>query len=132
MTQIVSSATATSVLLTHVETAMTILREERQALMRGAYDRIGSITDRKTEILTLLEPAIRTVPKTQEAVSALAKLIADSRRNELILRAAREGLAQARRRIAAIARAKRGVVAYQEDGSMISCKPARADTDKSA
>ena len=119
-------------LLSHIETAGEILREERLALLAGAYDRIAAISARKTDILALLEDAIRHVPRTGEAVAALRRLIADSRRNEAILAAARDGLAQARRRIATIARARQGVVAYQEDGSMIACRPGRADTDKSA
>ena len=119
-------------LLSHVETAMGLLREERDALMRGAYDRIAAIAERKAEVLALLEAAIRAAPRTARAISALNRLIVQSRRNEMILAAAREGLTQAHRRIAGIARARGGVVAYLEDGSLVSCRPDRRDTDKSA
>ena len=111
---------------------MNLLLEERTAILRGAYERIGQIAARKEEVLRLLEAAMRLAPKTREGTDALKRLIADSRRNELILTAAREGLAQARRRIAAISRAQRGVVAYLEDGSLLSCKADRADTDRTA
>lgn len=127
-----SPANPAAPLLDHVDTAMEILREERLALMRGAYEGIAAIAERKAAILERLESSVGTVPGTGEAVGALRRLIADSRRNERILAAAREGLAQARRRIATIARTSRGVVAYQEDGSMIACRPDRSDTDKSA
>lgn len=119
-------------LLENIQTATDVLRDERSALLRGAYDLIAGISDRKTKVLSVLQDVIRSVPHTREAISALNQLIADSRRNEMILAAAREGLAHARRRIAGITRANRGVVAYQQDGSLIACRPDRADTDKSA
>ena len=119
-------------LLDHIQTAMDVLRDERTALLRGAYELIEAITARKAKVLSLLEDVIRAVPRTSEAISAMNRLIADSRRNEMILAAAREGLAHARRRIAGITRAHKGIVAYQQDGSMIACRPDRADTDKSA
>ena len=127
-----SAAAPLDRLLSHVETAMDLLREERDALLRGAYDRITAIAERKAEVLALLEVAIRTAPRTARAISAINRLIAQSRRNEMILAAARDGLMQARRRIAAIARTRGGVVAYLEDGSLVSCRPDCRDTDKSA
>lgn len=119
-------------LLEHVEMARGVLSEERLALMQGAYDRIAAIGARKAEVLELLEKTIRGVPRSKEAVAALRRLITDSRRNEVMLAAVRDGLAKARRRIASIARSRRGVVAYQEDGSMIAVRSDRSDTDKSA
>ena len=119
-------------LLAQIDTAMEVLSEERRALMQGAFDRIAQLSERKSEILELLEAAIRSAPRTHAVVVALTRLIADSRRNEAIIAAARDGFAQARRRIAAIARAQRGVVAYQEDGSLISCRSDAANTDRSA
>ena len=129
---VAADSTEVGELLDHIQTAMDVLRDERSALMRGAYDLIETITARKAKVLSLLEDVIRAVPRTSEAISALNRLIADSRRNEMILAAAREGLAHARRRIAGITRANKGIVAYQQDGSMIACRPDRADTDKSA
>ena len=119
-------------LLAHVDMATEILREERGALLRGAYHRIAEITERKAEVLALLESSIVAAPRTARAMAALNRLVDDSRRNEMILAAARGGFLQARRRIAAIARANRGVVAYLEDGSLVSCRADRGDTDKSA
>lgn len=110
----------TTELMTTVETALALLDEERDVFLRGRYERIGEIAARKQKILDELEDAMTGIQRSALVVTAIRRLIAASRRNEQIIKAARQGLAHARRRIGAIQQAMRGVVAYAEDGSQIA------------
>lgn len=107
-------------LMTTVDEALALLDEERDVFLRGKYERIAGIADRKRQILDQLEEAMTGAQRSAPVVMAIRRLIAASRRNEQIIEAARQGLAHARRRIGAIQQAMRGVVAYAEDGSRIA------------
>lgn len=106
-------------LLQSIGQALDILRDERDAFLTGAYDRIGRITELKLELLDRLEAEIRAAPRSHEVIDMIKRLIDTSRRNEQIIEAARQGLAYARRRIARIEDAQGGAVAYSEDGDKI-------------
>ena len=62
----------------------------------------------------------------------IKQLIEASRRNEQIIDAARQGLAYARRRIARIEEARKGAVAYGEDGGRIVSRADVIGRDRSA
>ncbi len=101
------------------EAGRRILGDERRALLGGGFGRLAEFTEAKTQYLERLESAIGRVRGTPPVRRALARLIAESRRNERILAAARAGIARAKRRIAAIEATRRGDVAYAADGSRI-------------
>lgn len=103
-----------------VDIGMEILSEERDALLTGRYGQLSDITQKKTDLLGRLEDAVRSAPRTRAVQRLVSRLIEASRYNEALLKAAREGLAIAKRRIAGIRKAGRGAVAYAEDGSTIS------------
>lgn len=103
-----------------VEEGLGVLNAEREALLQGRYDRLPEITTEKSKLLGRLETAMRAAPRSGPMQRLVVGLIDASRYNEALLKAAREGLAIAKRRIAAIRKAGRGAVAYAEDGSTIT------------
>lgn len=102
-----------------VQSGEGLLAEERQAIFSGLYTHLPKIAVRKQALLSELDAAIPIARGTPLVRNALDKLIRDSRRNERLLRAARAGLASARRRLEAIDATRRGDVAYDADGSRI-------------
>ena len=110
-----------------VEEGMTLLEREREVLRAGDFPAVSSITSKKTDLLARLETAMRGVRRTAVIVEAVEALISESRRNEGMIRAALQGLAAAKRRIAAIIATGKGAVAYAEDGSRIK---SRADATR--
>ena len=106
-------------LLALIRDGEALLGRERRAVLGGAFGTIAEIATGKQALLAEIDGAIGTVRGTPALRSALARLIRASRRNERILRAAKAGIAAARRRIAAIEATRRGDVAYQADGSRI-------------
>ncbi|MGF1500256.1 MAG: hypothetical protein ACFBSD_00430 [Paracoccaceae bacterium] len=124
--------TADDPLLVLVARGHSILAEERQTVASGRFADVSKIESRKTALLDALEDAIRKSPATVDHRAALEGLIADSRRNERILRAAQEGLRRARTRIAAILATRKGDVAYAEDGSRITSRADAEGRSKSA
>lgn len=118
-----SSAATTSLespIIDTIRDAIGLLDEERRVFLTGTYEKIADITERKLKVLQTLEAGIRKARRSARLIAALDDLVKFSRRNELIIQAAREGLAHAKRRIAAVEKAERGAVAYAEDGSSIS------------
>jgi len=111
--------------------ALDVLRDERDAFLTGAYDRIGRITELKLQLLERLESEIRAAPRSTEVIDMIKRLIDASRRNEQIIESARQGLAYARRRIARIEDAQGGAVAYAQDGDKIVSRADVLGPDKS-
>lgn len=110
---------------------LEILKSEREAFLSGSFERISEIAQRKLGLLERLETLVQRPPPDDRGLLLLERLIQDSRRNEEIIRAARQGLAHARRRIASIKGARRGDVAYEEDGTRISSRADLQSTLKS-
>ena len=105
-----------------VAEALSILKDEREVFLSGEYLRLSTILEAKSAVLEKLELAIHTAPRSVAFIADVRNLIAESRRNEQIIQAARQGLSHARRRLKAIDEMRSGVVAYAEDGSRISSR----------
>lgn len=118
-------------LIESIKQALEVLRDERDAFLTGAYDRISQITELKLKLLDRLEAEIRAAPRSREVIDMIKRLIDTSRRNEQIIEAARQGLAFARRRIARIEDAQGGAVAYAQDGDKIVSRADVLGPDKS-
>ncbi|MGD1923643.1 MAG: hypothetical protein ACFB03_05570 [Paracoccaceae bacterium] len=105
-----------------IEQAMVVLEREREIFLTGKYQFLSDVIETKTRILQTLEVTLRNAVRTADVVIAVRRLLEASRRNEEIIRAAMQGLAQARRRLASIAKMRKGAVAYAEDGTLISSR----------
>ncbi|MEM9059274.1 MAG: hypothetical protein AAGD13_02325 [Pseudomonadota bacterium] len=105
-----------------IDEAMRVLSREREIFLTGAYELLEELTAKKTRILQALEVTLQGAVRTAEIVIAVRGLIDASRRNEMIIQAAMQGIAQARRRLASIAKMRRGAVAYAEDGTVIASR----------
>lgn len=99
-----------------------LLAREREMLDSGDYAGMAGLVAEKQALLDRLEQLIRQVRGTAGLRAALTALIEDSRRNELLIQAARQGVVGARRRIETILATKRGAVAYDRDGAPISSR----------
>ena len=86
----------------------------------------------REQLLDQIEQAIHSVTRTARFVAAIKKLIAASRRNEEIIRAAQQGLSHARRRLKAIEDMNDGAVAYSMDGSRIASRADQIRNRRSA
>jgi len=109
-------------LLSLVAQGHDLMARERSLLLRGEFDGLARLSADKHELLDSLEAAMARVRGTEPVRTALVALIADSRRNERIILAARHGITAARRRIEAIIATSRGAVAYDRDGSAITSR----------
>ena len=119
-------------LLDAVTEARAVLAAERRVFLEGDYPRLGRITTAKARLLSAMEAGIARVRPDPGVREALEQLIADSRRNEQIIAAALQGLRSARRRIAAMAEARGGALAYAPDGSRIASAADRSAHSRSA
>lgn len=99
-----------------------LMARERSLLLRGEFEHVAHLSAEKHGLLQALEAAMTRAQGTDSVRKALAALIADSRRNERIILAARQGVAIARRRIEAIIATGRGAVAYNRDGTAITSR----------
>lgn len=99
-----------------------LMARERSLLLRGEFEHVAHLSSEKNGLLQALEAAMTRAQGTDSVREALAALIADSRRNERIILAARQGVAIARRRIEAIIATGRGAVAYNRDGTAITSR----------
>lgn len=97
-----------------------ILLRERALLTGGDFDGLAPLAAEKQRLLQALEAAIPESGAGRGARAALEALIAEARRNEQLILAARQGVAVARRRIRQIADAADGAVAYGRDGTLIA------------
>lgn len=95
---------------------------ERSLLMRGEFGDVAGLSADKAGLLSSLEAVIAQVRGTEPVRTALAALVADSRRNEHIIIAARQGVSAARWRIDAIIATGRGAVAYDRNGNAITSR----------
>ncbi len=109
-------------LLSLVAQGHDLMARERSLLLRGEFDGLARLSADKHGLLDSLEAAMGRVRGTEPVRTALVALIADSRRNERIILAARHGITGARRRIEAIIATGRGAVAYDRDGSAITSR----------
>lgn len=119
-------------LLSLIEQGHDLMARERSLLLRGELDGLARLSADKHGLLVSLEAAMARVHGTGPVRTALAALIADSRRNERIILAARQGIAAARRRIEAIIATSRGAVAYDRDGSAITSRDDATQKSSSA
>ena len=119
-------------LLSLVEQGHDLMARERSLLLRGEFEGVARLSADKYGLLTSIEAAMARVRGTGPVRAALAALIADSRRNEGIILAARQGIATARRRIEAIIATGRGAVAYDRDGSAITSRDDATQKSSSA
>ena len=115
-----------------VEEALELLARERALFLTGDYEKIPQVSGQKISVLERIEDAIPFAPQTRATIAVIEELVIASRRNEEIIQAARQGLAHARRRISSIREARRGVVAYAEDGSQIASHADLIGREKSA
>ena len=99
-----------------------LMARERSLLLGGDLEGLARLSEDKRELLAALEDAMTQVHDSEPVRAALTALIADSRRNEQLIQAARQGVASARRRIEAIVATGRGAVAYDRDGSAITSR----------
>jgi hypothetical protein len=114
--------TQESVLLSLTARGHEMMARERSLLLRGAFAEVARLSADKDDLLVTLEAAMARMRGTGAVRHALDALIADSRRNERIIVAARQGIAAARRRIESIKATRRGMVAYDRDGSAITSR----------
>jgi len=96
-----------------------LLERERALFFRGDFTHVAELIAAKEELLARFESAVSTAVPTPALRTALDRLIAESRRNEDLIAAARRGVLAARRRIEAIAATRKGDVAYAPDGTRI-------------
>lgn len=115
-----------------LQNGLDLLEDERAAFLGGEYNRIPAISDRKSRLLSDLEQFLPPPERSKTAEQMLAALVEMSRRNEDIIKAARQGLSHARRRIRSIKQADHGVVAYDESGADIACTADRLRRDRTA
>ncbi len=99
-----------------------LMARERSMLLHGEFEGLARLSADKHGLLAAIETAIARARGTEPVREALAALIADGRRNERIILAARQGVTAARRRIEAIIATGRGAVAYDRDGSAITSR----------
>ncbi len=119
-------------LLSLIERGHDLMVRERSLLLQGGFDGLARLSADKHGLLTSLEAEMKRVRGTDPVRAALAALIADSRRNERIIVAARHGVAAARRRIETIIATGRGAVAYDRDGSAITSRDDATQKSSSA
>lgn len=119
-------------LIENVNTGLEVLARERAVFMEGRYGEIEPISTIKQSLLSELEGIMTIVPRTVAVVDALNQLIRESRQNEMIIQAARQGVAHAKRRIEAILQTRSGVLAYAADGTRISSTADMGEQDSSA
>ncbi|MGF1445899.1 MAG: hypothetical protein ACFBRM_06815 [Pikeienuella sp.] len=110
---------APAVLESLIAEGAALLAKERAQLLTGRFDGLARLAKAKQALLEQLEQAIPATPGSPTLKRALQSLVAQSRRNERLLAAARAGVAAARRRIKEIAAARTGDVAYRADGSRV-------------
>lgn len=115
-----------------VEEGLDLLAREREVLTSGRFPAMPTITAKKSDLLVRLEEAMHGARRTAVLVEAIGRLIAESRRNEGMIRAALQGFAAAKRRIAAIVATGKGAVAYAEDGTRISSRADRPGDSRRA
>lgn len=132
ITRDTAATDGTEAILAAVDAGLIILSEERQAFLEGRYEKIADLTERKLAIIAELDTAIPLTPRTDIVVEAIGALIEQSRSNEQIIQAARQGLSYARRRINSIRATERGDVAYAEDGTKIRSREESPKQTKSA
>jgi hypothetical protein len=109
-----------------------LMARERSLLLRGEFGGLEPLSNDKHRLLVSIEAEMTRVHGTEPVRAALAALIADSRRNERIISAARHGVAAARRRIETIIATGRGAVAYDRDGSAITSRDDATQKSSSA
>lgn len=109
-----------------------LLARERGLLLGGDYLRAEALAAEKRAYLDRLESVWPTVAPAEGLREGLTALAGDARRNERLFLAAREGLAAARRRIAALQATRTGAVAYARDGSRITSRADACGKTKSA
>lgn len=109
-------------LLALVAEGRDLLERERALLLRGAFAELAELAGAKSALLEALDGLAGQVRGTEEVRAALTGLIAESRRNERLIEAARQGVGTARRRLGAIAATRQGAVAYDRDGSAIGSR----------
>lgn len=86
----------------------TLLREEREAVLAGAWDRIGALTPRKSACLATLEAA---------GGARLAPLAEALARNQALLGAALDGFREASSRRRMMRSARSGLATYDAKGA---------------
>ena len=96
-----------------------LLNEERDALLKGDYDAVGGLFDRKKTLAEEMETLFADEAPQDGAEldkASATRLQKALSRNEAMLSGAREGVEQARRRLAAIARKRNEVGVYDPSG----------------
>lgn len=89
---------------------LALLEDERKAILAGRIDALPDLTLRK---LTSMD-ALLNVPQDTSAIARIAVMLA---RNARLLASARDGLAAAHARLAAIKAVRDGLEVYGADGS---------------
>lgn len=107
-----------------------LLAQERELIGRGEYTALDGLAEEKQAMVRTLDELIRRLAaegprdagSRADLRAALSALIEDGRRNERLIRAARQGVAGARRRVETILATQRGRVAYDREGAPISSR----------
>ncbi|WP_089898517.1 hypothetical protein [Loktanella fryxellensis] len=92
---------------------MSVLQDERIALLSGRLDALPDLAQRKLDLLPSLLSA------THDAAT-IARIDQALRRNARLLAAARDGIAAARDRLTAVKAVRDGLDVYGADGSRTS------------
>ncbi|MFQ5567804.1 MAG: hypothetical protein ACE5EU_15740 [Paracoccaceae bacterium] len=119
-------------LLALVDKGHDLMARERSLLLSGEFAGLARLSAEKHGLLVSLEEAMGRVRGTRQVRAAIAALIDDSRRNERIILAARQGIGAARRRIETIIATGRGAVAYDRDGAAITSRDDAAQKNSRA
>lgn len=106
-------------LLNLLDDAAKLLERERRLLLAGSLHPLAGLAAEKQRLLAALEEILPGEDPAPEVRRAFGILVAAARRNETLLAHAREGVAAACRRIAALRATRQGAVAYDRDGAPI-------------
>lgn len=124
--------TPTDQLLELVESGHELMARERDLLLRGDYAPAARLASEKRALLASLDEVIPQARGTAPVRAAIARLVEEGRRNERLILSARQGLAQARRRLEGIIATLRGAVAYDRDGHTITSRDDAAQNNSRA
>jgi hypothetical protein len=96
-----------------------LLAAEREACRRGAFEELATLAEAKEAFVARFASAAHDGAGPAPDRGAVEALLAEARRNETLIGAARAGVEAARRRIASLADLRAGAVAYWRDGSRV-------------
>ncbi|MEO0819222.1 MAG: hypothetical protein AAF074_02250 [Pseudomonadota bacterium] len=109
-----------------------LLKRERRFCERAALAELTALAPEKAALVARIEEGAATVPGSKRLSDALEALIAEARKNERLLIAVRNGVLNAKRHLERLREARRGAVAYREDGGTVISREDAAGASKRA